>query len=659
MRRAYVGSWAFLVALGLLAGCSDSEDVSCGEGTELQGGICVATDDDSSDAGTMPNCGDGTLEVDGECVPLAGIGGACTTGSECASGACLKEKDGAPGGYCTQLSCGPSKPCDGGSHCMYTSAKDANLCLATCDGASSCREGYVCQPLYTTDHEVCIPDCRMSDLCSSSTECDDSDGICKPIGCEPGGEPGAQDACDGERLCAPNRLGIGDSPGLCLPECSADKACAGADVCQPITDDPEGPGVCVTATCETDAECPAGAQCASHVCMPPNRCDDEGACEEENTVCVGGPGGKCMPACPDEDGASCSDLHAGLACAETLGACLPLGEFPGSPCRPDNNDACGAVTTSAGDADLTCIEDQCLVTCADSAEVCSALSDVLVCAEDILEEDVCLPKGTFPGAPCAEDDACEALALDSGNAPMACVRDTCTVSCTAGADGDKFCAAIESGLVCAAGVGPADTDVCLPRGSFPGGPCAPGDECGDGMFCSPDSMCLTDCSTGGDTLCSAVRADLFCASDVFETDACLPKGSFPGAPCDSEGACEDVVVPSGNVPVACVQDRCLITCTASAEGNGFCSTFDAALTCVQLNEVVAACVPKGTFPGGPCADDNTCSGDPELVCYGTSCAFSCESEATCTAIGNQIGTTFGGCSDPASLGPDICTPPTD
>ena len=669
MRRdRYRWSWVGWAALTLFSACSDDDELSCGEGTEKQDDVCVAVDGDGTeqmaDAGT---CGEGTFDSDGTCLPISQIGDPCTTSSECESGACLKEAEGTPGGYCTQLSCSASRPCPGGSHCMFSAANDTNLCLATCDSSDSCREGYVCQPRYTSDYNVCIPDCRIASFCTTSTICDEDDGLCKPVACDP---TASDDSCGDERACAPNAAGVGDSAGLCLLECSSEDDCSTGEVCQPLTADPAGLSVCAPPVCDSDEACPAGSHCTDSACIPPARCDDEGACADEAYRCIGGPSGTCMPACPDADEGGCGELHSGLSCSESYGACLPTGDFPGSPCRADKNDACGGV--AAGDASIamTCLDDVCMVPCGGAADVCTELSTTLTCAVDILNEDVCLPKGSFPGAPCGTDNSCDDIELESGSATMSCVQDACVIDCEAGGEGDKSCAAIDGSLVCAAGVGPDGSDVCLPRGSYPGGPCGPGDECADGLFCSSDDICLTDCTSGGNTLCSAVHPDLVCATGIYDGyDACLPKGSFPGGPCahpdgQQEGVCTALQLPGGEAQQVCVQDVCALACEVGGSGDAYCTAVQEGLLCANVGAAVGACLPQGTYYGSPCDGDAPCSGDPSLVCDtdSNSCAVGCDSsdEATgngyCTSVGSALGTGFNACEENSAT-VEICTSP--
>lgn len=82
-----------------------------------------------------PGCGGG-VGTDGGVV-----GGACTTGDDCAGGSrCLNDKD-FPGGTCA-VSCSRHEDCPAGSRCVE---KAGGVCLLQCELPADCRGGYTCK----------------------------------------------------------------------------------------------------------------------------------------------------------------------------------------------------------------------------------------------------------------------------------------------------------------------------------------------------------------------------------------------------------------------------------------------------------------------------------------------------------------------------------
>ena len=186
------------------------------------------------------------------------------------------------------------------------------------------------------------------------------------------------------------------------------------------------------------------------MCQPPARCDGDGACADEDRVCVGGAGGQCMPRCDSDD--ECAELHSGLSCSSALQACLPTGTFPGGDCRSDLNSPCSALTVAHEDGSATstamsCENGLCVATCAEGgSELCGEIAPQLTCAEGVFAQPSCLPKGSFPGGPCAQDDSCAAIAQGDASLPMACEDERCLVTCDDAAGGDALCNAVDASL---------------------------------------------------------------------------------------------------------------------------------------------------------------------------------------------------------------------
>jgi hypothetical protein len=169
---------------------------------------------------------------------------------------------------------------------------------------------------------------------------------------------------------------------------------------------------------------------------------------------------------------------------------------------------------------------------------------------------------------------------------------------------------------------------------------------------------------------------LSCAQDAYDTPVCLPKGSFPGGPCAAGDLCAQDLGGLGSADMFCSSGLCLIQCQNAgpfASGDDLCSTVNPALTCVTnpstdfcapacvSNMCPAgrscltsenACLPTGSFLGSPCAGGTTCSGAPMLVCVpggsptcGPGCAAAGAPSAYCQGVAGAYGTTWDTCTD--------------
>jgi hypothetical protein len=286
------------------------------------------------------------------------------------------------------------------------------------------------------------------------------------------------------------------------------------------------------------------ARAAGDFCARPCYAGDAEALEEDDE-----PYGPLVNGCEE-----------GYACFDEDGVCLPTGGFPGGPCRAadDPEGECDANVKDIAGADMFCKADLCVVDCkAGGDALCKEVDADLVCnaaAGDIcveaclggdggvprycrdgdmrcFEKDlVCRPPGAFTGGPCREaavpEGECDAGVSDVVGADMGCERDRCVFDCEAG--GNALCTEVDEDLRCAEKAGSIcaeaclddgscrdptfscfeDDGVCLPAGSFPGGPCREGsDPCDhdlDGhadwdMRCEED-VCVVDCEVGGDAL---------------------------------------------------------------------------------------------------------------------------------------------------------------
>jgi hypothetical protein len=275
---------------------------------------------------------------------VAGMG--CKSDDDCPKGRCagalhIASADStmdAPGGYCT-TDCETDSSCGATGECAVPSGQAAGECLARCNDASDCRDGYVCagaskglgtrisgtcQPRPATGH---VPDGVVGRECSSAADC--RGGECartSPLGPElPGGYCTARcldgDACGagGACLLAANS----GEAGHCFARCSSDDDCtrdgyrcrhigAGCDACYPapraLPDDTAGKA------CRSDADCGGNeSSCAAQLPFGDL---------SSNTV-VAADGGYCTERCTyDADcGAHAQCIAAGVMGGFCLGSC--------------------------------------------------------------------------------------------------------------------------------------------------------------------------------------------------------------------------------------------------------------------------------------------------------------------------------------------------
>jgi hypothetical protein len=674
--------WVSVLCAALLFACTADQDVKCGPGTELVAGRCVPTDGGTTlppgDGGFLPDggsgeCGEGAVLFEGVCQGKRPTGSPCESGEQCLSAGCLGEDRGAKDGYCTTVACSANRPCEAGSHCYYSQTEEQFLCLVYCDDDADCRDGYACQSLYTSDVSVCAPSCAATGACPAGTLCDDSSGKCVLHECELGGsDPCAIDEDAGapagaDLVCYADRLGLSSSGAVCLPACNPSapaSTCAGNEVCQPLPEDPETTGLCVPPLCASTEDCSAGAVCMNGVCQPPARCDEDGECAGDGLfVCVGGAGGQCMPSCAEDGDEGCVAIHSGLSCSAAIEACLPTGAFPGSVCRSDLNSPCDALSLGGGaSTPMVCENGVCLASCAEGGSaLCNGISSTLTCAEDVFDQPLCLPEGSFPGGPCGEEDACAPLQRGGNTVPMVCANEQCILTCDDAAGGDVLCDAIDASLVCIADAFSTTQDMCLPRGAYPGGPCGAGDSCGSGMTCE-DDRCLLECGTGGQTLCTAANPGLVCATGVYDVPVCLPLGSFPGSACRpiAGNECDQNLSGLPQADMVCASNKCVVQCEDPgpfASGSALCGFISPALTCANNPAGVNVCLPTGSFLGSPCVS-GMCDGaaTPPLACApsNSTCAAACEAQGAspyCQGLAAMVGQTWDTCIDADQGGP--------
>jgi len=569
-----------------------TSDVDCGPGTELVDGQCVPSD------GPRPTtCGPGTENVDGVCVPLT-PDDVCGPGTVLRNGSCVIDDD---GGACTPDCLG--KEC-GDDGCGGTCGSCSDPAFPTCDThTGQCVA-------------VCVPQCAGK--------------TCGDDGC--GGTCGT---CDANASC-------NDGLGKCVPDawtCSASYY-AGGDICDCDCGayDPDCDLGAPLAGCEEQERCNSDGECvprapAEWTCSPlsyaaNNTCDCncgvyDPDCDFVDLVGITGCGagvsecfsdgtcGTCTPDCTDKDcgtdgcGGFCGfcnvDVDAGVSELCIDGSCVDeCGDPPAvclvAECGDDGcGGTCGTCASGSSCEDGVCLRDPVMQTpfsCAGRCEsvapsgcycteACVALGN---CCSDFAEHCQCVPNcdgkvcgSDGCGGSCGDCDAAAPFCTDDGQC-----TDQCTPTC-----GNRQC-------------GP---DGC-------GGSCG---TCGDDESCYWTYQCIPDNWTcdgvlygdeqGCDCGCGAVDPDCEAEDDPFVYGC-----PFEAQVCADTGIC-DITFCHDN-------DECGGQwCTgAYAEGDftfgGFC----------------AEPIQEGDPPGSICGIHEECA---SLLCAGDQCRQHCESDLAC------------------------------
>lgn len=161
------------------------------------------------------------------------------------------------GGYCSELDCQTDDDCLGEAACAELDSENnpsQTACLATCEAATDCRNGYVCETISGKD--VCVegddsgpvnPDgVDDGEACVSNINCKGGncireregaggdvaypDGYCSTRDCD------ADEECFGDAVCISR-----ERTTTCMAACSSNADCRDGYTCQPRTD---GTGFC-------------------------------------------------------------------------------------------------------------------------------------------------------------------------------------------------------------------------------------------------------------------------------------------------------------------------------------------------------------------------------------------------------------------------------
>jgi len=380
---------------------------------------------------------------------LGGLGEACASGADCASGLCVSAP--APG-FCT-AACGGDCDCRAGFTCTATEgggsvcAPGVNACSTPPTGCDACGADEVC----TAGRCEPLP---SGCPCPIESYCDIARDTCV-VGCT------GDDRCDAGRICDP-------SSRTCRDGCRSDADCGGGQICL------EREQTCAPG-CRADTDCGAGAICDGLTCRPGCRSDADCAASE---ACVAQ---TCERGCRGP-----ADCPASASCVDATCQC-PVGQTAcGDECVDTSLDArhCGGCGFACGDSGSVCRAGECLcppgLTSCDGACV-DLETDVDHCGR--CETD-CGP-GTLT--------TCEAARCNNGPQPDSGTYSSCRYNSDCSwdtPDGSCIYFTITGSGVCTAPcAGPTDSASC---DATPGGTATPTcAERDDGAF-----SCILDCSEG-------------------------------------------------------------------------------------------------------------------------------------------------------------------
>ncbi len=153
----------------------------CAVDISLPAPVCIpgCTDDTDCDEGRVCN-----PERGGSCYdPEAEWGDGCGGSSDCPDGAfCFAERwRGWPGGMCMAFGCDESDAsggCPSGTVCIPGRHAGYGRCVAACETAEDCRDGYTCEAHADYPERLsCHPACETNSQCSDGRVCTD-EGTC-------------------------------------------------------------------------------------------------------------------------------------------------------------------------------------------------------------------------------------------------------------------------------------------------------------------------------------------------------------------------------------------------------------------------------------------------------------------------------------------------
>ena len=583
---------------GACAGCADG--ATCGTGADCLSGLChgfrhFCTSDPCNDG--LKDGDEAGIDCGGSKCGPCGLGKACATGSDCASGfcsarnACVESqcRDGRKNGNELDVDCGGSCPlaCGQGSPCTQPSDCLSGLCSATTGKCIGNRCLDTVKDGDETDVDcggTCPTACALGKSCKAAGDCashicNTQTETCVATRCQDGVRDDAETGVDcGGGTCA--ACGIGgacsqdsDCTGICAP---GSKTCV-LNHCFDFLADADETGVdcggalcggCkVGVACKLDRDCTSGACGAAGTCAK-DRCSDGKVDGTETAIDCGG---------------SCAGCAVGQACGK--------GTDCGSGACSASTHTCLAGCTTGADCSTT---------------ICNAVSGACVTTacqdgvQDGKESGVdCgggCPTGCGVGAVCAVPADCASGACNVST--LLCVVDHCSDGAKSGDEtdvdcGGSLCTPCASSLGCALDSDCQSTlcnqkvQVCVDSHCFDGrkdadegGVDCGGSTCGkcaNGSGCARAADCLS-------TYCAIAQG--VCVADHCQdgvTDA-GEGGVDCGAACPSNYLC--AVGSTCNNGTDCTT----LDCKA-----GFCANQPANKTC--LDWYGAGYTTDGTYTG--------------------------------------------------------------
>lgn len=545
MRAQVVGIWSFLLTLALLAGCGSSSGPSCGPGTTLVGGACVAA------AAKGPICGIGTVQSGTSCLPIK---------EDVSSGSDV----GADAGPDSSPDVASDVEADVGVDTTDVAVTNPDVCTPTCAPTETCIGG-LCEPLPVPAAWNCaksaFADGQTCDCGCGAADPDCADAAKPVVGCKSPGACLPSGVCP---LCTPNCAGkvcgddgCGGMCGTCVdpakPSCVAGACAACVPICsgKACGDDGCGGncGTCGQGQLCTADQCvyPSAEQSCQGHCggFAPSGCACTPGCSSDGSCCVDVSVCGCMPDCSakncgdDGCGGSCGSCGAGTVCAagqcQIVGACdnamcnghgqcnaagsacVCQTGYVGAFCNACNGDLVGYPTCVPPCDDVT----QCDDASACTLDVCSPASGCLHIAVSCDDANLCTVDSCtaatgcsyLPSAatPCEDDDACTGTGT--------CNAGTCVGGAALNCDDANACS-LDS---CDAKSGCLHSNTSAP--------------CDDGDACSTASACINlACTALGGVNCddgNPCTQDL-CAS---QTGTCSHPPASAGLPCDDDDLC--------------------------------------------------------------------------------------------------------------------------
>lgn len=645
-------SWTGLVALALVAGCTQIADFDRGlipeaDPGQTEGGMPEASTEGGSPEASMPEAS----------MPEASMPDAETDGgSDGEVDADMPVCD-----VNDHTGCQPDELCcvgtSGDAECQATGVGQCESCAVACDddATSGC-----------TDRQ-CV--CGTGAACSGDTDlCDDATGTCVECDID-------DDCADPEGQCVAgvclecdfpggNNAGCADTTPVCASDgtceaCDNDDDCDGILVCDMAS------GRCTGCTgvntgcsnplpacngttnsceaCDDDADCvgnPDGTICSGGVCGPCNRDTDDG-CSGTTPACrESGDTSACQPCSTKAE--VCTD--DGLACDST-GSCVD--------CTFVNNDVTCEIA-SADPANCTCRDTPATPYCDDDQTVRGSRTCVECLVQDHCGDQACVGQACIN---CSGDSQCDGHPIGPE-----CVSGNCQLCDPAGNSGcsgaTPFCLNGTSCEECGAG----ETSACT-----------------GGEVCNLASNTCVECNDNGDDLCGGQACiGNACAACTMDADCA---GHADGSQCVS-GVCQ-LCDPADNAGcggqqcllgtscVACIVDGDCTTpgveqcvdnvCRACDPGDdagcgtggepGNCDA--ASFTCNCLDDGDCAGVASGSACDvdnicKPCVDDGDCSGNTPLCesnsCVGCNTLAEGAGDARCTGVCARAGTNIGACT---------------